>query len=172
MQSGKTSAITSFHCGVCCRELQCIWYSHLHVSALLVTRCCQAAQTFVVVFSVEFSLFSADVEVGFFSSLSSPPHPPLSTAAPNADELKHDGFEDNVRKECVMQRWHSCRSPRPRFPAGWDMLVFSRGITTQAIFRDGTQDMLCNYQCLLLGSSFFPLYGDEAFKVFTFLLKR
>lgn len=52
------------------------------------------------------------------------------------------------------------------------MLVFSRGIATRAIFSDGTQDTLRNYQYSLLGSSFFPLYGDEVFKVFTFLLQR
>lgn len=75
MQSGKTSAITSFHCGVCCRELQCICYSHLHVSALLVTRCCQAAQTFVVVFFCGIFPFQYRCRGGFFLLLVVPPTP-------------------------------------------------------------------------------------------------
>lgn len=37
--NGKTSAISSFLCGGCRRELQCICYSRLRISVLLVTRC-------------------------------------------------------------------------------------------------------------------------------------
>lgn len=47
-----------------------------------------------------------------------------------------------------------------------------QGYATQVIFRDGTLGALCNYQYSLLCSSFFPMYGDEVFKVFAFLLKR
>jgi len=87
-----------------------------------------------------------------------------------ADELRPDGFEDNSRSECVTRRWHP--PPLLRFPAGGDALVRSRGIATRAIFRDGTQDALCNCRYPLPGSSFFPLYGDEVFKVFTFCLEE
>lgn len=126
------------------------------------------------IFLWNFPFFGTVVEVGFFFFL--PTHSSFSTAVPAAGKFKPDGFEDNDRRECnvcVMCQRRSCADrcccAFQRDETCWTL----PGVSPHRLFLEMVHWVHCatisTRRCAL---HFFPLYGDEVFKVFAFLLKR
>lgn len=127
-----------------------------------------------LLFSVEFSLFQYSCRGVFFFFL--PTHPSFSTAVPAAGKFKPDGFEDNDRRECnvcVMCQQCSCADhcccAFQRDETCWTL----PGVSPHRLFLEMAHWVHCaTISTCCCALHFFPLYGDEVFKVFAFLLKR